>query len=491
MIRNLLAVTLLISSVFLSAQTKTGYEIRVKLNGYDSNKLFLGNYFGDKEYLKDSTTDVKKGWFVFKGDEALPCGIYSIINAERDTRILEFVVSSDDEHFSLETDLKDPVGKMKVSGSINNTLFSGYQQYMITNGKRRQEIGMLYRGVMGRNADSAQLLKDEITKMDDDYEAYRSKLISENSNTLTARILKSLIDIEVPDAPMNPDGTKDSLFQYRYYKEHYWDNIDFTEDCIVRTPFFHKKLETYFTKLVLQYPDSINKEADMLAAKCTGTAKKELFHYIVWWVTMNYERSQYMCMDAVPVHMWEKFYHWPEAWWVDTTTMTRIREREKVMSPLCCNKIAPNLIMKDTSHKYISMHAVQAKYTVLLFWDPDCSHCKKEVPIIKKMYDSLHQYGVEVYAVGVEQEYNKWKQFIIDQDLNWINVIDIYNETNFRTIYDINSTPIIYLLDKDKRILAKKMGAEQLQDILLRELGMKDKNAPPIQIKENKDDHHP
>jgi len=105
------------------------------------------------------------------------------------------------------------------------------------------------------------------------------------------------------------------------------------------------------------------------------------------------------------------------------------------------------------------------------------------------MYDSLAPYGVEVYAVGVEQEYDKWKQFIIDNNLNWINVIDVYNETNFRALYDINSTPIIYLLDNDKRIIAKKMGATQLQDILVRELGIIDKNTPMAPIKEQNHDH--
>lgn len=487
MIRNLLAFTLLLSALYSGAQTKKAFEIKIKLNGYTGQKLFLGNYFGDKEYLKDSANVDKKGWFVFKGTEPLPCGIYSAINEGRNTRILEFIVNSEDQTFVLETNYDNPVAELKVSESDDNKLFADYQKYMMVNGKKRQEMGKQYMELRTRNEDSAAMLRKELDAMDVDYEAYRDQIMNDNPTSLTARVLRAVVEIEVPESPMNPDGSVDSLFQYRYYKAHYWDNIDFTEDCLVRTPFFHGKLERYMTKMILQLPDTINMEADMLVEKARG--KKELYHYIVWWITMNYERSQYMCMDAVPVHMWQNYYTWPEAFWVDTTTMTRIREREKVMSPLCCNKIAPNLIMKDTAHKYRSMHAVQAKYTVLVFWDPDCSHCKKEIPVLKKMYDSLASFGVEVYAVGVEQEYDKWKAFIIDNNLSWINVIDIYNETNFRTLYDINSTPIIYLLDKDKRIIAKKMGAEQLQNILVRELGIIDKNTPMAPIKEENHDH--
>lgn len=445
----------------------------------------MGNYFGDKEYLKDSAIVNKKGWFVFKSAEPLPCGIYSAINSERTNRILEFVVNSEDQFFTLETDTVHPVLNMKVEGSEDNTLFSSYQKYMVNNGKRRQELGKAYYfAQQNKNTDSMTFLKKEVDAMDTDYEAFRGNIIKTYPSSLTARTIKVLMDIEIPESPLNPDGTVDSIFPYRYYKAHYWDNVDFTEDCLVRTPFFHPKLERYMTKMILQYPDSIIAAADELVAMSKG--KKELYHYIVWWTTMTYERSNLMCMDAVPVHMWKNYYVWPDAFWVDTATMIRIREREKIMGPLCCEKIAPNLIMKDTGHKYQSIHAIQAKYTVLVFWDPDCSHCKKEMPIIKKMYDSLHKMGVEVYAVGVEQEYDKWKQFIIDNDLNWINVIDIYNETNFRTVYDIQSTPVIYLLDNEKRIIAKKMGAEQLRDILDRELGLKDKNAPYTPIEEQK-----
>ncbi len=478
MIRSILALILLTFSGIAFSQAEKGYEIKIRIKGYTGKKMFLGNYFGDKEYLKDSAEVNKKGWFVFKREEPLPCGIYSAINAERNMRMLEFVVSSEEQQFSLETDSANSILEMKVSGSKDNMLFNSYQQYMVQKSKRRQELAKQYYDLKNRQSDSAEFIKQELDAMDDDYNGFRDKLISENPGTLTARVLLSLKDIEVPDPPMNPDGSVDSLFQYRYYKAHYWDNVDFTEDCLVRTPFFHSKLERYMTKVIVQYPDSIIAAADRLVAMSKG--KKELYHYIVWWVTMNYERSQYMCMDAVPVHMWKNYYQWPEAFWVDTATMMRIRDREKVLEPLCCRKTAPNLIMRDSSlRKYVSLHGVKAKYTVLLFWDPDCSHCKKEIPIIKKMYDSLHaQYDVEIYAVGVEQELEKWKQFIIDNDLNWINVIDIYNETNFRYTYDINSTPIIYLLDEDKKIIAKKMDGKQLEDILLRELGLKDKYAP-------------
>jgi hypothetical protein len=71
------------------------------------------------------------------------------------------------------------------------------------------------------------------------------------------------------------NGKKDSTFAYRYYKAHFWDNIDFSDDRMLRTPIFHPKVKQYMEKLTAQgpdYVDSINASADYLISK----AKKRL-----------------------------------------------------------------------------------------------------------------------------------------------------------------------------------------------------------------------
>jgi hypothetical protein len=36
--------------------------------------------------------------------------------------------------------------------------------------------------------------------------------------------------------------------------------------------------------------------------------------------------------------------------------------------------------------------------------------------------------------------------------------------TDFKNIYDIYSTPVMYILDENKKILAKRIGVEQVPD---------------------------
>jgi thiol-disulfide isomerase/thioredoxin len=114
----------------------------------------------------------------------------------------------------------------------------------------------------------------------------------------------------------------------------------------------------------------------------------------------------------------------------------------------------------------VSLYDVKTPYTILMFWDPDCSHCKAEMPLIEEIYKNYKSKGVEVYAACVEQEFDKWTNYINEKKLNWINVIDIYNLSEFRKNYDISSTPVIFLLDKDKKILAKKLNGKTLEQLL-------------------------
>jgi thiol-disulfide isomerase/thioredoxin len=165
----------------------------------------------------------------------------------------------------------------------------------------------------------------------------------------------------------------------------------------------------------------------------------------------------------------------------------KIQERVNKIKPNILGTPAYNLTMLDTSLKisnntlvagtlkYISLYDIKAKYTVLVFWDPTCSHCKVEVPELYHIYDSLKSKGVsiEVYSVGIESDPELWKEFIRKNKLNWINVTDPANQTHFRDYYDIYSTPVIYLLDEQKRIIAKRLDPGKVRDFIAREYNQK------------------
>ena len=311
-------------------------------------------------------------------------------------------------------------------------------------------------------------LDKQIKAIDVSVTSYKSNFIKEHPGALLSSIFSSSEDVDIPELPVLANGKKDSTFAYRYYKAHYFDNIDLTDERILRTPIYNSKVSYYLKNLVIQIPDSIIPETDMLIEK--SMKNKETFKYMVWYLTNQYETSNIMGMDAVFVSLVKKYYTKELAYWVDEATLYKIQDRAKVLEPILIGKQVKNLELADSTDVYRSLYSVKSPITILYFWDPDCGHCKKATPKVKAYYDKVKTKGVQVFAVCTEVEMEKWKKYIRENNLDWINVADPKIQNNFRHEFDVLTTPQIFILDKDKKVIAKKIDEETMEKIVNHEL---------------------
>ena len=174
-----------------------------------------------------------------------------------------------------------------------------------------------------------------------------------------------------------------------------------------------------------------------------------------------------MGMDAVFVHLAEKYYMTNQAFWIDSVQLFKISDRVRSIKPTLIGSPAPPIYyMKDRKGMQIPLYSIDAEFTILVFWDPDCGHCKKEMPKIDEVYQKYKTRSLKVYAVCTEVEQEKWIKYLDSHPYGWINVADFELHSPFRDLYDISSTPKIFLLDKDKKIVAKKIAHEALDEIL-------------------------
>lgn len=492
------------------------YKIKIKIKGVSDTMIYLANYLGNQTYLVDSAMVNKKGVAVFESDTVLDCGVYMV--AIDRTKLFEFVVS--EQEFTLETDAKDYMANMVVKNSPENDKFFEFQKYAYKLGVEEN----MYRQVL-ENWKNDPTRQDSVAKINQYLKAlpmkmqdFREDFMKKYPNAILTQIFMAMKEPTVPDAPKDENGNIiDSNWQYYWYKDHYWDNVNFTAGCVLRSPVYQGKLDRYMDKLTVQQPDSILASAIAIIDKTL--VNKEMFRFTLIRIMNKYEKSKFICMDAVPVQLAMKYYTYEHCFWLDSTEIYRTRTNAESYLPTLCNRYAPELRMYDSSMQkridvvveentdekirgeilgrmihqdsavgIVSLYSVKAPYTVLVFWDPDCGHCKKEMPVIKGFYDKVKTYGVEVYSACVEQDTKAWIKYINENDHKWISVTDSWNISGFRKSYNINSTPQIFLLDKDKKIIAKRLGAEQLKEILYNELGI-EYTAPPKKEGDDKEDH--
>ncbi len=443
------------------------YRITMRIKDFKDSSVVLGHYYGNNQYVpKDTAKADQKGNLVFTGKKSLPGGVYLLVLPG--SKYVEMLVG--ESNFSVEFDTVDVVKSMVVKGSQENQVFYDFQKFMA---KKAEEASKVKDKLKNSNPDTAAFAKSKLMDLDKEIKAFRENLFAQYPKLLAVKVLKSALDPEVPEPPLLPNGAKDSVFAFRYFKSHFFDNIDLSDDRMIRTPVFHGKLDRFMKQLVVQVPDSINHDADWLIGK---TKSPELYKYIIWFVTNSYENSQIMGMDAVFVHMAKTYYLSGKATWVDSGVVAKIRDRVKILEPILIGKTAPNMFLTDTLGKLVPLSNVKAKYTILYFWDPDCGHCLKVTPDLGEFYNKNKDKGIEVYAASIFRDSAKvkvWKKYIRDKKLKFINVWDSYIQTDFKNQYDIYSTPVIYLLDEKKKIIAKRIGVEQLPDFFNNGLKLK------------------
>jgi thiol-disulfide isomerase/thioredoxin len=449
------------------------YKIDVKINDLKDKEIYLGYYYGDKTYVKDTIKLDAKGQGTFTGDSLLDQGVYIVVLPSKS--YFDILVGTDQE-FSVETSSDNLIKNLKIKGSTENAAFKEFQQFMVEKQSESVKIQNRLKS-LDESSDSSKILKDQLNGLSNGVQDYWNKTISENEGDLLGVIIKAMKnpeipEIEVPENIQNKDSVK-WFHSYNYNRQHYFDHIDFSDKRFLRTPIFHNKLETFFTKVLIQDPDTLNHYIDIVANQ--AEADDEMFQYIIRYFFNTFQNSNIMGMDKVLVHIADEYYLTDKVDWLDAENAKKLKEHVAKLRFNLIGNFAQDLKMETINEEYAQLRDIKAKFTLVYFWEPNCGHCKKVTPEVYKLYHEFSRDEFEVFAVYTQTDKKEWTEYIHEKGYeDWINVWDQYNLTNFRFFYNVYSTPTIYLLDENKKIIAKRIGHETLRNILEIELGKKD-----------------
>lgn len=443
---------------------QTGHSITVISASAPESKLRLAYHVGSQQYVKDSLTTDNSGKGRFSGGEKLPQGVYMIVL--QDNRFFEFLVG-DDQHFDIQFDRNDPLSTLKFIGSEENSRFTAYQR----NWKVLQEEAVKISSRLNESSQGspeAVAARKDLAEQETKMKQYLRETAATNSGTLLGAIAMSVIPVETP-TPVVPPGTHNPdslarLISYLHYKTHFFDNIDFSEAGLIRSPVLGARLEQFFRQVVIQMPDSIIREADRLLKK--SSVDKDVYQYVAVWLMNKYASSEIMGHDAVVVYMADSVYLAGKAPWASEEYLSDLKKRIERLRPNLIGKKATELLMNSFSGNYVSLYDIEAEFTIVYFWEPDCGHCKESTPLLKEFYDKNKSSGVEVFAVCTQDEKEKWEQYIVDNSLTWINGWDPQRMSKFDFYYNVESTPLIYILDRNKKIIAKRLAVNDIPSFI-------------------------
>ena len=442
------------------AQTQNQYDIKISIKNLQDKSLSFGYHFGDKQYVLDSAKVGSDGFFHFRKDKKIENGIYFFYSP---SMYMEIVLGDNERKMSFITDTIDYVKNLKVIGSKENKYFIAYQKFLAEKREEAKDINSRLSKFKNSNSTEHGNLQLELNKISKDVKGYQDSIISNYPQFMTAKILRVNASLEIPAFK---EATNSKLKRYNYYKDHYFDNIDFSDPSLLRTPILWSKVNQYLEKVVPQHPDSISNRAKFLIEKTR--VNEDCFKYFLNSITSKYENSEIMGMENVFVSLAEAYYLTGEATWLTQDLKEKISKRVSEMKPNLIGENAPVLHLVDSSLiEPVYLENINSPYVILYFYDPDCGHCKKETPKLKKAYESdLAQFGVEVLAIPTITDHKRWKKYMQNNKLPWMHAADPFVRSNFRAEYDLKTTPQIFILDSNKKIIAKKLSADQVSSFV-------------------------
>lgn len=465
-------------------------ELKFKVQGLDRDTtLHLVKYEAGKLYYAD-TAEMKKGIVTFDGNKQQP-GLFALLMP--DQTFFDFIFNK--EEVFIEVTYPNLMDHLKVRKSNENMIFFNYIAFM----RQSQEEAKILneeKEALPEGNPQREGLQRRIMEMGENVKRYQKSLIAENPGTFVAAMVKMAMDIEIPEPPRNPDGSMvDSAFTYKYFRDHFFDNIDLSDDRLVRTSIIQKKLEYFMSpQMLIQHPDTLVKYVGAVIDHIPRGS--EMYKLFVVTSSSSFEKSKIMGMDKAMNIFIDRYYCSVDeegrrgAFWMDDERLEELCKSTKIRLKLVQGVKPPNVILTDTSNqKWYDFYSLDSDYTILYFWDPGCGHCKKETPKLNELYEKkLKDRNVAVFAVAkaTGDDFDKWRKFIKEKELSFINVgltQEIYDlarqdihalipskttleSINYQLTYDIFSTPRVWVLDKDKIIIGKGLGVAQLEDFL-------------------------
>lgn len=462
-------------------------RLQFHVQGIAKDTIHLANYYGNKLYYCDTAVADAKGTVVFQRAAGYKSGVYALVVPG--PKYFEFLVN--EPEVQMESDTAALNDHLVVKKSRENQLFVDYVRFLGSRKKEADEVGKQLEAISDPIGKAPY--KKKLEALDKEIKDYQQELVRANPGTYVASIVKMSIATDQTEL-RKPDGSVDSAATYYNYRAHFWDNTDLTDERNLRTPVFQNKFDEYIGKVVPQIPDTINKCADELIQRMDHG--EELFKFAVHNITLKYETSDIMGMDAVFVHMAQKYYCPSDgskgrATWMPKDKLDKMCERARKMAPLIIGAKGKDIILTDTTEqKWVDYYKLPQEYVLIVFWDPHCGHCKKALPDLYEQYkEKLRSLNVEVFAVAKATDsvlFNDWKAFIREHHLDWVNVgltwhvyedakkasykyipkLTTIESLNYADAWDVYSTPKMFLMDGDRKIVGKQLTPDQMADLI-------------------------
>lgn len=435
-------------------------DFTVTIKGVQPGSANLIGFYAERHFKADSSSFDNKGSIRFKKEEGYPQGMYYI--ALPQNQFVQIILG-EDQKFTMNCEQINIVRTMEVKGSEENEqMYKTLQFEAQFNPQYRhinESLDKLQEGSADYNA-----MKREKKKKEEERERFLDDLYKKHSDLLYTNFKQ---------AGQNPKVRETGTDQEKIYhfRQEFWDNVNFEDRRLLRTPVIVNKLKRYMLELTPQNPDSVFASAKYLVDKTL--AYPEYFKFFANWITLQFEPTKCTLMDpeAVFVNMARNYFTRDRAFWSDSMEVYAIQNRAMEMGQSLVGQKGPNVISTNPDGEQKALYDINSDYIIVYMFNPTCEHCMEQTPKLVQWHKEWKSKGVEVFAIGLDTNHEEWTDYIKKNGMErFTNVYDPTNRSIYAKYY-VDITPELYVLNPDRTIIGKNLKVNQIETIINRDRG--------------------
>ncbi len=435
--RLLIFFTFFVSTFNLFAQEIIGkFDVGYNLG----DQIYLFEREAKRQTILDSAKIAADGTFSF-GEKWYAEGLYHLQWKTKSNNI-EIIISPSEPVIKFQFQ-NGNLKKNKVISSNENLI---YQSYLDKKLKRDKQLRRLNNAkkVAGMDAVKTTELNVKINNSRKNFFQYVTNLINSHPDSFfTKLILASDAD------------NKES-------KHHYFSDLDFSDESFIRTNVLAKRYQEYIILFSEGEMDGYLNCIDDILDRAKINQKVYEFS------TYNLLEGFYNTgLTEVSNYIMDEYIFGDDCGGWEVSEL--LKNRGQKMRSVQLNNTPPDIVMQAANggYKRLSEVAKSNKYTLVLFWASWCHKCENQMAEIVKTYRQFHTDGFEVFAVSLDEHKSNWNKAISEREMEWINVSDFKSwESNLVRNYSVSKTPTFFLLDSERKIIAKPRNSNELNKVL-------------------------
>ncbi len=404
--------------------------------------VYLFETEGRDYFLVDSAA-LNENSFQFR-NLRVESGIYKMGFTESPSDQLDIILTPSEDSVTFVFSDKDFRRSLKSTNSLET---NAWLEYIKLKGQHDQFIESIK-----RSNNTADEKRKAIYAKEAELKNEQQSLASRHADTFFSKVMRH------------------AQSDFRFDASKFWSDLDFKDPTLIHSTVYPDRIEDYMRLHGSKSPDPNNptkgfyNAVDFIANTIIAKGDSRVLEFVLYTMSEGFYSSG---MEPLSLYVIDNYFYGDACG--DQEISELFRMKASGIQHLKVGSTAPDFSIKTSSGQVAHLSELVAKnnFTLVFFWASFCHRCEREIPELKALYNQKKSNGFDVLAVSVDTNEKDFRAGIAATGTTWNNGAELKGwRGEVAMDYRVTSTPVMFLLNEKREIVAKPKTVNELSQVL-------------------------